>query len=433
MRDLFSDHTRIQRMLDFEAALARAQARVGVIPAAAANVIAKNCVASQIDFVVLERDTELAGNLAIPLVKQLTALVAKDDVEAAKFVHWGATSQDAIDTGLVLQLRDALDLFDHGLVDLSRALIAQIKQHRTTLMVGRTLLQHALPITFGLKVAGWLDAITRHRARLNEIRPRILVLQFGGAVGTLAALGSQGNDCAAALAQELNLALPAIPWHGQRDRIVEVAALLGLVVGTLGKIARDVALCMQTEVGELAEPSAPGRGGSSTMPHKRNPIGCAAALSAAIRVPGLVSTMLSATPQEHERGLGGWQAEWDTLPEIFTLASDALDHMTTVIVGLEVTVERMRANLDQTKGLIMAEAVATALATHLGKLKAHRIIEHACNKAIKESRHLREILAEEPLIQTQITAAELEKLMNPANYLGATQQFIDRVLAAAAE
>lgn len=431
MRDLFSDHTRIQRMLDFEAALARAQTRVGVIPAAAANAIAKNCAASQIDFVALARNAELAGNVAIPLVKQLTALVAKNDAEAAKFVHWGATSQDAIDTGLVLQLRDALRSIDHGLADLSRALVAQIKQHRATLMVGRTLLQHALPITFGLKVAGWLDAVTRHRERIKELRPRILVLQFGGAAGTLAALGSRGNAIDAALAQELDLALPAMPWHGQRDRVVEVATVLGLVVGTLGKIARDVALCMQTDVGELAEPTAPGRGGSSTMPHKHNPIGCAVAMSAAIRVPGLVSTMLAAMPQEHERGLGGWHAEWETLPEIFKLAAGALHQMTVVIVGLEVNTTRMRANIDQTNGLIMAEAVAMALAAHLGKIEAHRIVEHACNKAMQESRHLREVLADEPLIQTRISAPELEKLLNPANYLGATQSFIDGVLAAA--
>ena len=433
MRDIFSEQSRIQRMLDFEAALARALAHVGVIPVAAADAIAKNCTSSQIDFVALARDAESAGNLAIPLVKQLTALVAKDNTEAAKFVHWGATSQDVIDSGLVLQLRAALDLIERGLAELTRALVAQIKQHRNTLMVGRTLLQHAPPITFGLKAAGWLDAITRHRQRLHELRARILVLQFGGAAGTLAALGFQGSAIAAALAQELNLALPAMPWHGQRDRVAEVATVCGLLVGTLGKIARDVSLCMQSEVGELAEPSAPGRGASSTMPHKRNPIGCAAALSAAIRVPGLVSTMLSAMPQEHERGLGGWQAEWETLPEIFKLASGALTHMTAVIASLEVNAARMTTNLNQSNGLIMAEAVAMALAAHLGKLEAHRIIEHACNKAIKESRHLREILAEEPLIQTQITATELEKLMDPAHYLGTTQQFIDRVLAAANE
>jgi 3-carboxy-cis,cis-muconate cycloisomerase len=431
--EIFSLESRVQRMLDFEAALARAQAKVGIVPNEAAAAITNACAVENFDLTALSRDAELAGNLAIPLVKQLTANVAKQNPEAAKFVHWGATSQDVIDSGLVLQLRDGLELIERGLAELARALIAQIKQHRDTLMVGRTLLQHALPITFGFKAAGWLDAITRHRQRVRELRPRILVLQFGGAAGTLAALGSQGSAIAAALAQELNLALPAMPWHGQRDRVAEVATVCGLLVGTLGKIARDASLCMQTEVGELAEPSAPGRGGSSTMPHKRNPIGCAAALSAAIRVPGLVSTMLSAMPQEHERGLGGWQAEWETLPEIFKLASSALNHMTAVITALEVNADRMATNLNQSNGLIMAEAVTMALAAHLGKLEAHRIVEHACNKAIKESRHLCEILAQEPLIQTRISAAELEKLLDPAHYLGATQQFIDRVLAEARE
>ena len=397
----------------------------------AATAIAKHCDASRFDLLALKNAASVAGNIAIPLVKQLTARVASDDSEASKFVHWGATSQDVIDTGLVLQLRDALEAIDRDLANLSRALVAQIKQYRATLMVGRTLLQHALPITFGLKVAGWLDAITRHRERLNAMRPRILALQFGGGAGTLASLGDNANAIATALAHELDLALPAIPWHGERDRVVEVATTLGLMVGTLGKIARDVSLCMQTDVGELAEPAAPGRGGSSTMPHKRNPVACASALSAAIRMPGLVSTMLSAMPQEHERGLGGWQAEWETLPEIFRLASDALKEMNDVAAGLEVNAERMRSNLDQSNGLVMAEAVTMALATHVGKSESHRVVEQACAKAIQESRHLRGILLEDEIVQAHIAPSDLEKLMDPANYLGVTQQFIDCVLSTA--
>ncbi len=418
-------------MLDFEAALARAQAKVGVIPAAAATAIANHCDASRFDLLALKSAAVIAGNLAIPLVKQLTALVEKGSAEASKSVHWGATSQDVIDTGLVLQLRDGLNAIDQNLANLSRNLITQIEQHRATLMVGRTLLQHALPITFGLKVAGWLDAVTRHRERLNEMRSRMLVLQFGGGAGTLASLGDKAITIATALAQELDLVSPEMPWHGERDRVVEVATTLGLIVGTLGKIARDVSLCMQTDVGELAEPSAPGRGGSSTMPHKRNPVGCASALSAAIRVPGLVSTMLSAMPQEHERGLSGWQAEWETLPEIFRLASDALKEMNDVIAGLEVNAERMRSNLDRGNGLVMAEAVAMALAIHVGKLESHHLVEQACRKSVNESRHLREILLEDKTIQAHIAPSDLETLMDPANYLGATQQFIDRVLSAA--
>jgi 3-carboxy-cis,cis-muconate cycloisomerase len=431
MRDVFSDRIRVQRMLDFEAALASAQAKVAIIPGLAAQAIARKCDAALFDFDGLGRDAAPAGNLAIPLVKQLTALVAKDNDEAAKFVHWGATSQDAIDTGLVLQLRDALSLIEQHLGDLSNALVIQVKRHRNTLMVGRTWLQHALPITFGLKAAGWLDSITRDRQRFQEIRPRVLGLQFGGAAGTLASLGTRGIAVATELAQGLKLGLPASPWHSHRDRVAEVATTLGLLVGSLGKIARDVSLCMQTDVAELAEPAAAGRGVSSTMPHKRNPVGCATALSAAVRVPGLVSTMLAAMPQEHERGLGGWQAEWNTLPEIAMLAAGALDRMTEVIAGLAVDVERMSANLDRSNGLIMAEAVAMALGVTIGKLEAHRVMEQACLRAVRESRHLRDVLVEDPVIQARLTGPELEKLMNPTNYLGATQEFIDRVLSAA--
>jgi 3-carboxy-cis,cis-muconate cycloisomerase len=431
MREVFCDRVRIQRMLDFEAALASAQAKVGIIPGLAAQAIAQKCDAALFDFDGLRLDAAQAGNLAIPLVKQLTELVARDSAEAAKFVHWGATSQDAIDTGSVLQLREALSLIEQHLGDLANGLVIQIKRHRNTLMVGRTWLQHALPITFGLKAAGWLAAITRDRQRLKEIRPRVLELQFGGAAGTLASLGSQGIAVAVELAQGLGLEPSAAPWHSQRDRVAEVATTLGLLVGTLGKIARDVSLCMQTDVAELAEPAAPGRGGSSTMPHKRNPVGCATALSAAVRVPGLVSTVLAAMPQEHERGLGGWQVEWNTLPEIAMLAAGALDRMTEVIAGLEVDSQRMRANLDRSNGLIMAEAVAMALGRSIGKLEAHRVVEQACLRAVRESRHLHDVLFEDPVIQARLTVAELEKLMDPAHYLGATQEFIDRVLFAA--
>ncbi len=433
MREVFSNQARIQRMLDFEAALARAQAQVGVIPEAAAHEIEKKCDAALFDFEALARDAALAGNLAIPLVKQLTVLVAKDSDEAAKFIHWGATSQDGIDTGAVLQLGDALRLIDKQLVKFSDALVVQVERHRNTMMVGRTWLQHALPITFGLKAAGWLDAITRQRQRLQEMKPRIFVLQFGGATGTLASLGSKGIAVATVLAKELELTLPALPWHSHRDRVAEVAATLALLVGTLGKIARDVSLCMQNDIAELAEPAAPKHSGSSTMPHKRNPVGCAVVLSAAVRVPGLVSTLLASMPQEHERGLGGWHAEWETMPEIAMLAAGALNRMTDVMVGLEVDVQRMKANLDRTNGLVMAEAVTMALGAHVGRLNAHEAIEQACRGALNESRCLRDVLAEHPMIQTHLSAPELDKLMDPANYLGSTQQFIDRVLTAAGD
>ncbi|MFL6719149.1 MAG: 3-carboxy-cis,cis-muconate cycloisomerase, partial [Burkholderiaceae bacterium] len=330
MRRVFSDLDAVQRMLDFEAALARAEAAHGVIPEAAVAAIVACCDAARLDMPALAQAAAAAGNLAIPLVRQLTAAVLRQDQEAGKYVHWGATSQDAIDTGLVLQLRDALDLLDADLRALADGLAALARQHRATIMIGRTWMQHALPTSLGLKLAGCLDAVLRHRQRLEELRGRALVLQFGGAAGTLASLGDQGLNVAATLAQQLGLALPDLPWHTQRDRVAEAATVMGLITGTLGKLARDLSLMMQTDVAEVAEPSAPGRGGSSTMPHKRNPVGCAVALSAAVRVPGLVSTMLSGMVQEHERALGGWQAEWDTLPDIALLTSGALRQMREV-------------------------------------------------------------------------------------------------------
>jgi 3-carboxy-cis,cis-muconate cycloisomerase len=426
--ELFSDHARVQRMLDFEAALARAEARTGAIPAAAAVATEKNCRAEHIDFPKLAHAAALAGNLAIPLVKQLTALVAEDDKESARFVHWGATSQDVIDTGFILQLRDALDLIYADLDRLSRISAELTAQFRATPLAGRTWMQQALPTTFGFKTAGWLDALTRHRNRLSELRRRIQVLQFGGAVGTLAALGGKGLDVARAVADELHLELPDIPWHSHRDRIAEVATTMGLLSGTLGKIARDISLHAQTEVAELSEPAAAGRGGSSTMPHKRNPVTSAVVLSAATRVPALVSTILSAMVQEDERGLGGWHVEWETLPEIIVLAGGALHHLAETLPGLAIHSEKMRENLELTKGLIFAEAVAMALGSKIGRLKAHELVEAACRRAAAAQKDLREILAQDPAIAGQLSSADLDQLFDPQRYLGVSNLLIERVL-----
>lgn len=428
MQRIFYDRACVQRMLDFEAALARAEAAHGVIPAPAAAAISAACDASRIDLEALAQAAAAAGNLAIPLVKQLTAEVAKDDTEAAKYVHWGATSQDAIDTGLVLQLRDALAQIDDELAQLCDGLAQLAAAHRDTPMIGRTWLQHALPVTFGLKAAGWLDGLLRQRQRLAELRPRLLALQFGGAAGTLASLGGRGLDVAGTLAAQLGLDLPDAPWHSQRDRVAEAATVLGLLSGSLGKIARDISLQAQTEVGELAEPAAPGRGGSSSMPHKRNPVGCAAALAAATRVPGLVATMLAAMAQEHERALGGWQAEWDTLPQIVQLSAGALRQMRQVVAGLTVDAERMRANLSLTHGLIMAEAVTLALGAKIGRMHAHQLVEQACRAAVAEGRHLREVLAQDPQVGAALPPAELERLFDPAAYLGVAAGLVERVL-----
>jgi 3-carboxy-cis,cis-muconate cycloisomerase len=429
MQAVFSAQACVQGMLDFEAALARAEADAGVIPAAAAAPIAACCEAARLDLPSLATSAASAGNLAIPLVKQLTAIVAQSDQEASKYVHWGATSQDAIDTGLILQLRRALDLIDADLAGLANALAHLAEQHRDTPVVGRTWMQHALPVTFGLKAAGWLDAVSRHRKRLQALRPQLLVVQFGGAAGTLASLGDQGLKVAAGLADKLGLELPDTPWHTQRDRVAEVATVLGMLVGTLGKMARDISLHMQTDVGEASEPIAEGRGGSSTMPHKRNPVGCAAVLTCAMRTPALVATMLSGMVQEHERALGGWQAEWDTLPEIVQLAAGALQQMKQVASGLTIDAARMSANLDATHGQIMAEAVTLALGGKIGRMQAHQLVEKACHAASDSGRHLRETLAEEPTVGAQLTPQELDRLLDPSSYLGQAGIFVDRVLA----
>jgi 3-carboxy-cis,cis-muconate cycloisomerase len=426
---LFSDRARVQRMLDFEAALARAEARVGIIPSAAAAAIEKKCLAELIDFPRLANAAALAGNLAIPLVKQLTSLVAHDDEESSRFVHWGATSQDVIDTGFILQLREALKLICADLDRLSCNSAELTLVFRATPLAGRTWMQHALPTTFGFKVAGWLDALNRHRSRFANIQRRTRVLQFGGGVGTLAALEGKGLDVAQALARELHLELPDIPWHSHRDRIAEVATTFGLLAGTLGKIARDISLHAQTEIAELSEPVAEGRGGSSTMPHKRNPVTAAVVLSAATRVPALVSTMLSAMVQEDERGLGGWHAEWECLAEIITLSGGALHHLTKTLPGLAIDSQKMHENLGLTNGLIFAEAVTMALGSKIGRLQANQLVEADCHRALAERKDLRAILAQDPEIARHLSSSDLDRLFDHRQYMGVADLLIDRVLS----
>lgn len=432
---VFSDTGTVQRMLDVEAALARAEAQCGVIPAAAAVVITEVCGAtSVIDLDALAQAAVSAGNLAIPFVRQLTAAVTQRDAEAGRYVHWGATSQDIIDTAQVLQLMDALAIIDAELLRMGDACAALADAHRATPMVARTWLQHALPTTFGAKAAGWLDALRRDLARLDLARTHARALQFGGAAGTLASLGDDAPAVASHLAQALQLDLPALPWHAHRDRPVEVATALGMLTGTLGKIARDVSLMMQTEVAEVAEPAGAGRGGSSTMPHKRNPVGCAAVLTAAVRVPPLVATMLAAMTQEHERALGGWQAEWDTLPQIVTLAAGALTQMADVVAGLQVDAARMRANLDITHGLILGEAAMLELGRRIGRLPAHHVVEQASRRAASEGTTLRQALettlAEDPAHHGLLDAATLDRLSDPARYAGQASHFADAAVAA---
>lgn len=427
---VFTDASCIQRMLDFEAALASAEQESNVIPSNAPAPIVAQCRAERFDLKALARDAADNGNLAIPLIKQLTGLVEHTDREAARYVHWGATSQDVIDTGLILQVRDALDAIEIELQRLCEAVAELANDHRETAMPGRTFLQQAVPTVFGLKTAGWLDALLRHRTRLHQLRDRVLVIQFGGAAGTLASLGLDGMLVAEKLARKLELGLPNLPWHSHRDRIAEVGTSLALLTGTLGKMARDISLMMQTEIAEALEPAAEGRGSSSTMPHKRNPVACTAILAAATQVPALACTLLTAMPQEQERGVGGWHAEWETLPELIRRTAGALHRMASLIEGLEVDAARMRTNLELTQGLIFAEAVAMALGKHIGRVAAHKLVEEASKKAIATKKHLRHVLSADPEFSAHCNASDLEKLFEPCNYLGVAHEFIDRAVAA---
>jgi 3-carboxy-cis,cis-muconate cycloisomerase len=429
MRAVCDDVAYLQHMLDFEAALARAEAATGVIPGSAAGGIGKACNAGAFDMAGLAEAATRSGNLAIPLVKALTAEVAKADPEAARYVHWGATSQDVIDTATMLTLRAAIDAL---LVDTDRAVAGFAKLarlHRDTPMVARSWLQHALPMPFGLKLAEYAAALHRSRTRLQRLRREGLALQFGGAAGTLAALGDKGMLVAEKLAQELKLPLPEAPWHTHRDRIAEAASVLAILTGSCGKMARDVSLLMQTDVAEAFEPSGEGRGGSSTMPHKRNPVAAATALAAATMAPNLAATTFAAQVQDHERSAGIWHAEWPTLPTLLLVTSGALAAIVDIAEGLEVDVARMRANLDATGGLIMAEAVTFALAEKIGKSEAHHLVEAASKNAVAEKKHLRDVLTKDPQVSAHLSADKLTKLFEPMAYQGVSQALIDRLLA----
>jgi 3-carboxy-cis,cis-muconate cycloisomerase len=429
LRDIASDRARVQGMLDFEAALARAEAVAGVMPAAAVDPIAAACRAELFDVESLGLDTAPAGNPAIPLVRALTEQVARAHPEAARWVHFGATSQDAIDTGLVLQLRQALEILDDDLGRLTAALARLTRAHRDTLLAGRTWLQQAEPTTLGLKTGGWLAAADRHRVRLREVRTRDLVVQLGGAVGNLAALGDRGPRVMDLLGEELGLGVPELPWHTHRDRLVEAGAAMGLLAGTLGKIGRDVSLLMQTEVGEAFEPEGPGRGGSSSMPQKRNPVAAAVASAAALRVPALVSTLLTAMVQEQERGLGGWHAEWEVLPEIWLLTGGALAQVASVAEGLEVDARRMADNLAASGGSLQAGAVAAELARRMGRAQAHALVERASRRARDERRTLREALLEEGELRKHLSENELDRLLEPRAAAAASAALVDQLLA----
>ena len=428
LAQIFSDQQVLQAMLDFESALARAEARLNVIPPGAAEAIGSAAKADGFDLAALSRETLRAGTPAIPIVKALTERVRSIDPDAARFVHWGATSQDVTDTALILLLRRARGILaqDHSrLIEVLRALS---ERHQTTVMLGRTLMQPAPPVTFGLKAAGWFASIRRGWARIDTRFREAEQVQFGGASGTLASLGDAGIAVGQVLAEQLGLRYPDAPWHTQRDSLAALLAACGVECGSLGKMARDIALLMQGEVAEAAEPGGDGRGGSSTMPHKRNPIACSLTLAAAHRVPGLLASFLSAMVQEHERGVGGWQAEWPIVSSIVQATGLAVASMTEAVEGLSVDEPRMRANIQATLGNIFAERVMMLLGATLGRDVAHKLLEESTRRSASEQRRLVEVLAEMPEVTRIIPAATLAKLDSPEGYLGVAATFQKRLV-----
>jgi 3-carboxy-cis,cis-muconate cycloisomerase len=425
MRRVFSDEGRVQAYLDVEAALARVQARLGIIPPHAAEEIIRHCKVAEYDFDKLKKQTELIGYPVLPVVQQLVRL-CKDGL--GEWCHWGATTQDITDTGTVLQIRVALGLVEQDLDAIASSLAGLAKKYRDTPMAGRSNLQQAVPITFGYKMAVILAGIDRHRERLKELRPRVLVGEFGGAAGNLSSLGADGLKVQAALMAELGLGQPEIAWHTMRDRFAEVGCFLGLVTGTLGKIATDVKLMMQTEVEEVYEPFAEGRGSSSTMPQKRNPISSNYILACTAMVRQNVAALLDAMVEDHERSTGPWEIEWIAIPEIFSLAAGALAQARFLVAGLQVDPRRMRANLDITRGLIVSEAVMMGLGPYLGRQRAHDLVYDICRKVIASGHSFLDLLAEDKEISSHLDRTALAKLVDPANYLGLAGEMVDRVL-----
>jgi 3-carboxy-cis,cis-muconate cycloisomerase len=426
MRRVFSDEQRTAYYLEIEAALARVQGRLGIIPPEAAREIEAKCRIENIDLGKLKQQTERIGYPILGVVQQVVAICADG---LGEWCHWGATTQDITDTATVMQIRAGLDLVEADIEKIAAALAGLARRYRDTPMAGRSNLQQAVPITFGFKAASLLAAFQRHRQRLKELRPRVLVGEFAGAAGTLASLGSDGLKVQAALMDELKLGQPEIAWHTVRDRIGEVGCFLGILTGTLGKIAMDVKLLMQTEVAEVFEPFAQGRGSSSTMPQKRNPVSSLYIHATAALVRQHTAALLEAAVADHERSTGPWEIEWIALPEIFLLSAGALAQTRVVVEGLEVDAARMRANLDMTNGTIVSEAVMMGLGPHLGRQRAHDLVYDICREVAVTGTPLVDLLARNAEISRHLTRAELERMVDPAHYLGLAGEMVDRVLA----
>ena len=429
MRAVFEDRELIRKYVQVEVALATAQARVGVIPEAAAKAIAERCNADTLDFDLLRHETEIVGYPILPLVHQ----ISKQAGDAGGYVHWGATTQDIMDTAVVLQVRDGLDLVEADVKALREILADLSKKYRDTPMAGRTHLQQALPVTFGYKTAIWLDMFDRHAERLQQLRPRVLVGQFAGAAGTLASLGDQGLPVQKALMEELGLGVPVSTWHVARDGFAEALNLLGVITGSLGKIAYDVMIMASNEFGELYEPFVKGRGASSTMPQKRNPISSELMLACAKGVRQQAGLMLDAMVQDLERATGPWHAEWIAIPEAFILSAGALHQARFMLSGLIVDEQAMARNLDMTRGLIVAEAVMMGLAPHMGRQDAHDVVYDACRVVNEQGGRLADVLNAMPQVASRLDPQLVERLTDPANYLGMAPQMVDQVLASSAK
>jgi 3-carboxy-cis,cis-muconate cycloisomerase len=426
MRAVFSDLSLISRYAEVEIALARAEARRGVIPAEAAEEIAKRTDVAAFDFDLLRQETDIVGYPILPLVHQMTRQCG----EAGRYVHWGATTQDIMDTAVVLQLRDGLAIIEADIAALRGILADLSRRYRDTPMAGRTHLQQALPVTFGYKTAIYLAMFDRHAERLEQLKPRVLVGQFAGAAGTLASLGDKGLEVQQALCEELGLGIPVATWHVARDGFAEAVNFLALVTGSLGKIALDIMIMASTEFAELYEPFVKGRGGSSTMPQKRNPISSELMLAASKAVRQHAGLMLDAMVQDLERATGPWHAEWMAIPESFVLTAGALHQAKFALGGLIVDENRMAENLDISRGLIVAEAVMMGLAPQIGRQQAHDIVYDACRLANEKGMTLADALSADPQVSGRIDRATIERLTSPKNYLGLAPEMVDRVLAA---
>ena len=424
MRELFSDGALIQRYIDTEVALAKAEASVGVIPAEAARVIARESRLDRIDFERMRHETDIVGYPILPLVHQLVEMCG----EAGRYVHWGATTQDIMDTAVALQVRDALDVVESDIQELRKILVDLAIKHRDTPMAGRTHLQQALPVTFGYKVAIWLAMFDRHQQRVAELRPRVAVVEFAGAAGTLASLGDKGFAVQKAMAEELKLGVPATTWHVARDGFAEAVNLLALVTGSLGKIALDIMIMASTEFAEVYEPFVKGRGASSTMPQKRNPISSELMLAAAKAVRQHAGLMVDAMIHDFERATGPWHAEWIAIPESFILTAGALHQAKFALGGLIVDADRMKHNLGISKGLIVAEAVMMGMAPYTGRQQAHDIVYDACRTVNEKGGTLAEALIALPAVTAHFDRAAIDRLTDPANYLGLAPQMVDRAI-----